>query len=56
LRGHVREESEPGVYRWRERADDGKAMIELAALERPSSGAEPKALPLHWLMVLRTTD
>jgi hypothetical protein len=56
LQGHIREESEPGVYLWRERSAGGEAMIELEALERSSLGSEPKALPLHWLMVLRTSD
>ncbi|HXW56038.1 MAG TPA: DUF6569 family protein [Candidatus Cybelea sp.] len=56
LKGHVREESEPGAYLWRERSEDGETMIELAALEHAGSGGEPKSLPLHWLMVLRTSD
>jgi hypothetical protein len=54
LKGHIREESEPGVYLWRERSAGSEAMIELEALERSSLGGEPKARPLHWLMVLRT--
>jgi hypothetical protein len=48
MTGHVREESEPGVYTWREQSDGREAAIELEALE-------PRAVPLHWLMVLRTT-
>ncbi len=46
--GHVREETEPGVYRWRERSEGRMAEIELEALE-------PKPLTLHWLKVLRTS-
>jgi hypothetical protein len=46
--GHVREETEPGVYRWRERSEGNIAEIELEALE-------PKPLTLHWLKVLRTS-
>jgi hypothetical protein len=46
--GHVREETEPGVYRWRERSEGRIAEIELEALE-------PKPLTLHWLKVLRTS-
>ena len=45
--GHIREETEPGVYRWRERSRGREAEIELEALE-------PKPLTLHWLKVLRT--
>jgi hypothetical protein len=46
--GHVHEETEPGVYRWRERSAGRVAEIELEALE-------PKPLALHWLKVLRTS-
>jgi hypothetical protein len=46
--GHVREETEPGVYRWSERSEGHIAEIELEALE-------PKPLTLHWLKVLRTS-
>jgi hypothetical protein len=46
--GHVREETEPGVYHWRERSEGHIAEIELEALE-------PKPLTLHWLKVLRTS-
>ncbi len=45
--GHVHEESEPGVYRWREQMEGREAAIELEALE-------PEPLTLHWLRVLRT--
>jgi hypothetical protein len=44
--GHLHEETEPGVYRWRERSEGRVAEIELEALE-------PKPLTLHWLKVLR---
>jgi hypothetical protein len=47
-KGHIREESEPGVYVWRERTDGRRAEIELEALE-------PKPLKLHWLKVLRAS-
>jgi hypothetical protein len=46
--GPVHEETEPGVYRWRERSEGRVAEIELEALE-------PKPLTLHWLKVLRTS-
>ncbi len=46
--GHVREETEPGVYRWQERSQGRETEIQLTALEtRPP-------LTLHWLKVLRT--
>jgi hypothetical protein len=46
--GHVREETEPGVYRWQERSQGSETEIQLEALE-------PKPpLTLHWLKVLRT--
>jgi hypothetical protein len=44
--GHVREETEPGVYRWLERTEGRRSEIELEALE-------PKPMTLHWLKVLR---
>jgi hypothetical protein len=44
--GRVREETEPGVYRWRERTEGQLAEIELEALN-------PKPVTLHWLKVLR---
>ena len=47
-KGHVREESEPEVYLWREQSDGREAAIEIEAL-----GAKP--LTLHWLRVLRTS-
>ncbi len=46
--GHIREETEPGVYRWRERSEGRVAEIEIEALS-------PEALTLHWLKVLRTS-
>ena len=46
--GHVREETEPGVYRWRERTEGPAAEIEIEALE-------PKLVTLHWLKVLRAS-
>ena len=46
--GHLHEETEPGVYRWRERSEGRIAEIEIEALE-------PKPLTLHWLKVLRTS-
>jgi ARG and Rhodanese-Phosphatase-superfamily-associated Protein domain len=46
--GHVREETEPGVYTWREQSQGDIAEIELEALQ-------PKPLTLHWLKVLRTS-
>jgi hypothetical protein len=45
--GHVREETEPGVYRWQERSQGRETEIQLETLE-------PKPLTLHWLKVLRT--
>jgi hypothetical protein len=47
-RGHVREETEPGVYRWLERTEGPAAEIEIEALE-------PKPVTLHWLKVLRAS-
>jgi hypothetical protein len=46
--GHVREETEPGVYRWQERSRGRETEIQLTALE-----TKPP-LTLHWLKVLRT--
>jgi hypothetical protein len=46
--GHVREETEPGVYRWQERSQGRETEIQLEALE-----TKPP-LTLHWLKVLRT--
>jgi hypothetical protein len=43
--GHIEEESEPGVYRWRKQAEGRLAEIELDALEA-------KPFTLHWLRVL----
>ncbi|MGA7557062.1 MAG: DUF6569 family protein, partial [Candidatus Acidiferrales bacterium] len=48
LVGHTREETEPGVYRWRERSEGRVAEIEIEALS-------PRSLTLHWLKVLRTS-
>jgi hypothetical protein len=46
--GHFREETEPGVYRWRESTAGKVAQIELEALA-------PKPMTLHWLKVLRAS-
>jgi hypothetical protein len=46
--GHFREETEPGVYRWRESTAGKIAQIELEALA-------PKPMTLHWLKVLRAS-
>ncbi len=46
--GHVREETEPGVYRWLERTEGPAAEIEIESLE-------PKPVTLHWLKDLRAT-
>lgn len=43
--GHIEEESEPGIYRWRKQSEGNLAEIELDALA-------PKPLTLHWLRVL----
>jgi len=45
--GHVQEESEPGVYVWRERTQGPYSEIELDALA-------PETVLLHWMKVLRT--
>src|SRR5207247_46219 len=47
LRGVVKEETEPGVYRWREINHGRLSQIELDALE-------PKAITLHRLLLRRT--
>jgi hypothetical protein len=46
--GHVREESEPGVYIWREQSEGREAEIQIEALA-------PKSITLHWLKVLRAS-
>jgi hypothetical protein len=46
-KGHEREESEPGVYIWRERTQGQYSEIELESLA-------PETLTLHWMKVLRT--
>ena len=46
--GHFREETEPGVYRWRESTAGKVAQIELEALA-------PKPMTLHWLKVLHAS-
>jgi hypothetical protein len=47
LRGHITEESEPGVYRWRQIASGRYAEIELEAL--------PKGVVIHRTKVRRTS-
>lgn len=47
-KGHVQEESEPGVYVWREQAEGREAEIQIEALA-------PKQITLHWLKVLRAS-
>lgn len=47
LNGRVREETEPGVYRWREINEGRLSQIELDALE-------PKVMTLHRLLIHRT--
>jgi hypothetical protein len=42
--GHLREESDPGIYRWTEQSQGHITSIELEALE-------PKPITLHWLKV-----
>ncbi len=44
--GHVHEESEPGIYVWREQSEGREAEIQIEALS-------PKQITLHWLKVLR---
>ncbi len=48
LRGVIKEETEPGVYRWREIREGRLSQIELDALE-------PKPLTLHRLLLHRTS-
>jgi hypothetical protein len=48
LRGVIKEETEPGVYRWREISHGRLSQIELDALE-------PKAITLHRLLLRRTS-
>lgn len=48
LRGRVNEESEPGVYRWRQTSEARYAAIELESLA-------PKNLLLHWVKILKTS-
>ncbi len=48
LRGHETQESEPGVYRWRETTEGKLAQIELDALQ-------PKEMTLHRLKLQRTS-
>jgi hypothetical protein len=43
--GHIEEESEPGIYRWRKQSEGRLAEIELDALT-------PKPFTIHWLRVL----
>jgi len=44
--GRFQEETEPGVYTWREQSVDGLTQIEIEALA-------PKPITLHWLRVAR---
>lgn len=48
LRGHVNEESEPGVYRWRQTSQGRYAEIALESLA-------PKNLLLHWVKIQKTS-
>ena len=48
LKGVIKEETEPGVYRWREISQGRLSQIELDALE-------PKPLTLHRLLLRRTS-
>src|SRR6266404_3764922 len=48
LNGRIQEESEPGVYRWRQINEGRRSEIELDALE-------PKPLTLHRLLIHRTS-
>jgi hypothetical protein len=43
--GHIEEESEPGIYRWRKQSEGRLAEIQLDALA-------PRQVTLHWLRVL----
>jgi hypothetical protein len=47
--GHIEEESEPGIYRWRKQSEGRLAEIELDTLT-------PKPFTLHWLRVLHGND
>jgi ARG and Rhodanese-Phosphatase-superfamily-associated Protein domain len=44
--GRIQEDTEPGVYTWREQSVDGLTQIELEALA-------PRPITLHWLRVAR---
>ena len=46
--GRIQEETEPGVYRWRQINQGRLSLIELDALD-------PKTLTLHRLLIHRTT-
>jgi hypothetical protein len=48
LNGRIHEETEPGVYRWREISEGRLSQIELEALE-------PKLVMLHRLLIHRTS-
>jgi hypothetical protein len=48
LNGHITEETDPGVYRWREITDGRLTQIELDALQ-------PKTITLHRLLLHRTS-
>jgi hypothetical protein len=48
LKGRIHEETEPGVYRWREINEGRLSQIELDALE-------PKIITLHRLLIHRTS-
>jgi hypothetical protein len=48
LAGRVNEESEPGVYRWRQTSRGRFSEIELEALA-------PKNMLLHWVKIQKTS-
>jgi hypothetical protein len=48
ISGHIREESEPGVYLWREETRGRFAEIQIEALE-------PKPVTLHWVRVVHAS-
>jgi hypothetical protein len=48
LKGRVNEETEPGVYRWRQISEGRYAEIELEALA-------PRTMVLHWVKLQRTS-
>jgi hypothetical protein len=48
LNGHITEETDPGVYRWREITEGRLTQIELEALQ-------PKTMTLHRLLLHRTS-